>query len=213
MANDKLFGQSFFNKTAIDKANWPKFLFLKLDHVYELPRLKSRILRPSDGVSGFRLAGDVAKGHIEIDGIPINEYRSTYHCMTVVRQEAVLFHDSPRNNLTMYRDISDDRLIQMLNSLGFSKFANRYALNEIFEENGANLSGGEKKRICLARALLRDTDVLILDEPLANLDQETAEKIEDLLLSIRGKLLLVVSHQFTDSKVHQFDGVLNLDKI
>ena len=61
-------------------------------------------------------------------------------------------------------------------------------------ENGVNLSGGEKKRICLARALLRETDVLILDEPLANLDEKNADKIEDLLLSIPGKLMLVVSH-------------------
>lgn len=156
---------------------------------------------------------DVAEGTIEIDGIPISEYRSTYHCMTVVRQDAVLFHDSLRNNLTMYRDISDDKLIEMLNRLGLSKFANRYALDETIAENGANLSGGEKKRICLARALLRDTDILILDEPLANLDEETAAKIEDLLLSIKGKLLLVVSHQFTETKVQLFDGVLNLNKI
>ena len=76
-------------------------------------------------------------------------------------------------------------------------------------ENGANFSGGEKKRICLARALLRDTDVLILDEPLANLDSVTAERIEDLLLSIQNKTILVVSHQFTDEKLCRFDKVLD----
>ncbi len=77
-------------------------------------------------------------------------------------------------------------------------------------ENGSNLSGGEKKRICLARALLRNTDVLILDEPLANLDDVTADKIEDLLLEIEEKLLIVVSHQFTEDKVHYFDSVLTM---
>ena len=77
-------------------------------------------------------------------------------------------------------------------------------------ENGGNLSGGEKKRVCLARALLRDTDVLILDEPLANLDEAAARRIEDLLLSIRGRLLLVVSHQFTPEKLCRFDAVLRL---
>ncbi|MBR4659391.1 MAG: ATP-binding cassette domain-containing protein [Clostridia bacterium] len=122
----------------------------------------------------------------------------------------MLFCDTLRNNLTMFGDVPDERLVELLNGLGLSKFANREALDSVIEENGANLSGGEKKRICLARALLRDTDVLILDEPLANLDEATAGKIEDLLLSIKGKLLLVVSHQFTEEKLPMFDGVLNM---
>ena len=156
---------------------------------------------------------DASDGQIEIDGTPINRYGSTYDCMTVVRQEAVLFHDTLRNNLTMYRDISDDVLIKMLERLGLSKFANPQALDEDVAENGANLSGGEKKRICLARALLRDTDVLILDEPLANLDETTACIIEDLLLSITGRLMLVVSHQFSEEKLRRFDKVITLNPV
>ncbi len=153
---------------------------------------------------------EASGGCITVDGVPITDYGSTYGCMTVVRQEAVLFRDTLRNNLTMFGDVPDENLIELLNGLGLSKFANREALDSVIEENGANLSGGEKKRICLARALLRDTDVLILDEPLANLDEATAGKIEDLLLSIKGKLLLVVSHQFTEEKLPMFDGVLNM---
>lgn len=155
---------------------------------------------------------DVTDGSIEIDGVPLSKYSSTYDCITVVRQEAVLFHDSLRNNLTMYRDIPDETLVETLQTLGLDKFAKKDALDAMVTENGANLSGGEKKRICLARALLRDTDVLILDEPLANLDDATAGMIEDLLLSIEGKLLLVVSHQFTERKLPSFDDVLNLNK-
>ena len=153
---------------------------------------------------------DVFDGQIEIDGLPITEYGSTYDCVTVVRQEAILFHDTLRNNLTMYREIKDEKLIALLEELELSKFASKEALNSIISEKGANLSGGEKKRICLARALLRDTDVLILDEPLANLDEGTSSKIEDLLLSIKGKLMLVVSHQFTEEKLPLFDGVIEL---
>jgi ABC-type multidrug transport system fused ATPase/permease subunit len=69
-------------------------------------------------------------------------------------------------------------------------------VKEVIAKNGASLSGGEKKRICFARALLRDTNVLILDEPLANLDDTTACKIDDLLLSIKGKTMIIVSHHF-----------------
>ena len=153
---------------------------------------------------------DASQGRITVDGVPITEYGSTYGCMTVVRQEAVLFHDTLRNNLTMFRDVPDHGLILLLRELGLNKFATREALDALITENGANLSGGEKKRICLVRALLRDTDVLILDEPLANLDEATAGKIEDLLLSIEGKLLLVVSHQFSEEKTERFDSVVTM---
>lgn len=156
---------------------------------------------------------DVNEGSIVIDGIPISEYDSTYGCITVVRQEAVLFHDSLRNNLTMYQDISDDRLVSVLKSLGLDKFANSVSLDALIMEDGANLSGGEKKRICLARALLRDTDILILDEPLANLDDATAAKIEDILLSIKCRLLIVVSHQFSETRLASFDDVLTFQKM
>lgn len=153
---------------------------------------------------------DAASGEITADGVPITAYDSTYSAITVVRQEAVLFHDTLRNNLTMYGGVSDEKLIKMLQNLGLDRFADLRSLDAVITENGANLSGGEKKRICLARALLRDTDVLILDEPLANLDESTAKKIEDLLLSVSGKLLLVVSHQFSEEKLCRFDRVIAL---
>lgn len=153
---------------------------------------------------------DVNEGSIEIDGRPVQDIGSTYGCMTVVRQEAVLFRDTLRSNLTMYRELPDQQLMAALERLGLGKYASKAALDGMVMENGANFSGGEKKRICLARALLRDTGILILDEPLANLDSGSVERIEDLLLSIRDKTLLVVSHQFSEEKLGKFDLVLDL---
>ena len=57
---------------------------------------------------------DANKGIISVDGNVITEFSSTYDCITVVRQEANLFHDTLRNNLTMYCDIEDEKLLQML---------------------------------------------------------------------------------------------------
>lgn len=156
---------------------------------------------------------DADSGRITIDGIPIEKIGSPYGVMTVVRQEAVLFCDTLRNNLTMYRAVPDEKLMALLRRLGLDKFANTRALDAVITENGANLSGGEKKRICFARALLRDTEILILDEPLANLDEGTAGKIEDLLLSIADRTLIVVSHQFSADKVGEFDQIFNFSDL
>ena len=147
-------------------------------------------------------------GSIELDGVPIEQIGSTYGLMTVVRQEAVLFRDTLRSNLTLYRSVPDERLREVLTDVGLVRLCG--SLDETVAEGGANFSGGERKRLCLARALLRDTEVLILDEPLANLDDATAERIEDLLLSIRDKTMIVVSHQFTESKLPAFDQVITL---
>ena len=152
---------------------------------------------------------DVNSGEILIDDNGIDTFDSTYGFMTVVRQEATLFNDTLRNNLTMYRNVTDADILSVLDSVGLGKFASEEMLNSIVSEDGSNFSGGEKKRICLARALLRHTDILILDEPLANLDATTAEKIEDLLLSIKDKTLIVVSHQFSQEKISAFDAVLD----
>lgn len=149
-------------------------------------------------------------GEITVDGVPLREAGDPYARGTVVRQEAVLFRGTLRDNLTMYRDIPEGRLLETLASVGLERFASREALDRAVEEGGANLSGGEKKRVCLARALLRDTELLILDEPLANLDEGTAERIEDLLLSVRNRTLLVVSHQFSAGKLAAFDEVVNM---
>ena len=70
--------------------------------------------------------------------------------------------------------------------------------------------GGERKRLGLARPLLRDTEVLLIDEPLANLDDSTARLIEDLLLSIKHKTMIIVSHQFSPEKLNQLDQVIEL---
>ena len=152
---------------------------------------------------------DANKGNILVDGHAITEFNNTYDCITVVSQEANLFHDTLRNNLTMYCDIEDEKLLQILSNVGLEKLANVDALETMVEEGGSNFSGGEKKRISLARALLRDTEMLILDEPLANLDTITAERIEDLLLSIENKTILIVSHQFSQAKLDAFDKVLD----
>ena len=78
----------------------------------------------------------------------------------------------------------------------------------IINEGGTNLSGGERRRVTLARALLRPTPILILDEPLANLDEKNSKAIESLLLSIKDRTLIIISHQFSQENLSKLDKVI-----
>lgn len=149
-------------------------------------------------------------GSISIGDIPLSNISNIYDYITVVRQDAVLFLDTLRNNLTMYQDYKDDVLIGQLKRLGLDKYANGEGLDMVITEDGSNLSGGERKRVCLARALLRESNVIILDEPLANLDDATALSIENEIFQIRDKTVLVVSHQFSKENIRRFDSIIEM---
>lgn len=108
----------------------------------------------------------------------------------------------------MYQNISDDELVSTLYKVGLKNYARDKKLDMLINEGGTNLSGGERRRVTLARALLRQTPILILDEPLANLDEENARAIESLLLSIEDRTLIIISHQFSQENLSRLDKVI-----
>lgn len=106
-------------------------------------------------------------------------------------QQAHLFDTTVAENLRISRrDASDDELTAVLGRVGL-----RLSLDRLVGEYGAQVSGGEARRIAFARLLLADHDVLILDEPTEHLDRPTAEAlIEDLLAASASRAVLVISH-------------------
>ncbi len=149
-------------------------------------------------------------GNITIDGAPVASIANLNEMIAIMRQDAMLFGDTLRNNLTMYRDIPDSELIAMLERLNLTKFASAEGLDTPIKEGGANLSGGERKRISLARTLLRKAPVFIIDEPLANVDREAAAKIEDVLVGLKEGIVFVITHHFDDEKRKAFAKQLTL---
>lgn len=154
---------------------------------------------------------ELDSGRISVNGIDIKELSDMEKIITIARQEAVIFSGTIRDNLTLYdTSISKDEFLEtMLKKVGLNKFVTE-GLDYILEEDGINLSGGEKKRFSLARALIRETPILILDEPLANLDGENMEKVENLISDIKNKLVIVISHQVSDKLRQKFDFVMEL---
>lgn len=145
------------------------------------------------------------QGTLTVGGIPTHEAEDLSRYISIMRQDPILFSDTLRNNLSLYQPVADDVMIRMLEKLNLHDFANTEALNRVLQEGGQDLSGGERKRICLARTLLRASPIIILDEPLANVDPETAYQVANLITSIKGRTLFVISHVYRPSWLDTFD--------
>ena len=125
-----------------------------------------------------------------------------------VSNQTHFFQDTLRNNLTLWNDkITDEQLIYLLEQLNLTDFQNK--LSELITEN--TLSTGQKQRIGLIRALLHPREILILDEALANLDQQNAQKIEQLFLKQPDLTYLTITHHLTPERAAYFDEVVRLE--
>lgn len=82
----------------------------------------------------------------------------------------------------------------------------------MIEENGKNVSGGERQRICLARALLKEAPVLLLDEAMSALDSDTAFQIENNLLSMQGITMISISHKLFPELFEKYDGRIQFEQ-
>ena len=155
---------------------------------------------------------DVLKGEILIDGYKLQEIGDFSSFSSVSRQEAILFSDSFRENLTLGNpNICDEEVFALLKKVGLEKWADKSSLDKSVEGQGENLSGGEKKRLSLVRTLLRKTPLIILDEPLANIDPDNIERVETLITCLDNCTLLVISHQGSEAFRASFDQIIEFE--
>lgn len=135
--------------------------------------------------------------------------------VTLVGQEPYLFNDTLRNNISLYGDYSDDEILAVMRKCKLEKMMEALpeGLDTMVSGNGVNFSGGEKQKINLARALLHDRKVFLLDEISSNLDSESTEQIENIILDIKDKLVISVAHKLSDEMVGRYDEVVTLKKV
>jgi ATP-binding cassette subfamily B protein len=159
---------------------------------------------------------EFTEGEILIDGKPIRDYgiRTLRENIGVVTQESFLFNGSIRENLLMGKpDATDAQLMQAVDAANARGFIERLptGLESIVGERGVKLSVGEKQRLSIARALLKDPPILILDEATASVDTATERLIQEALEHLMAnRTSIVIAHRL--STIVRADQILVLDR-
>lgn len=147
---------------------------------------------------------------IFIDNIDINTIDSKSYLNKVgyVSQDVFLFNSTIRENLTFNSEISDAQIIQACKKADAHKFIiqTKEAYETIVGDSGMKLSGGQKQRLSIARALLKNPDILIFDEPTSSLDNKSEHAIFNTLQKLSHELTLILI-------AHRLSTIKNVDKI
>ena len=154
---------------------------------------------------------EIPRNQITINGYDINDYKDDVikQNFSYISQNEILYTDSIYNNLKIDKNITDEQIIETSKKCFIDEFLNDLGLNMLIEENGYNLSGGQRQKIILARALLKNFEVLIIDEGLSQMDINLERKIlKNLFKMYENKMIIVISHRLDNMDL--YDRVIEL---
>ena len=161
------------------------------------------------------LSGDYAgyEGDILYDsqclrGLKISDL---HKIVTVINQYTHIFNDTIRFNICLGDDFADEALENAMFQSGVKEFLQNIpnGVDGDCGENGVNLSGGQRQKIAIARALIRDVDFIIIDEGVSAVDVETANEIESKLLAIPNLTLITITHRVNNGLLEKYNKVLD----
>ena len=154
---------------------------------------------------------DPQEGHIKIDGQDIKNVslKSLRKKISMVSQDVILFDDTIKNNIAYAKnDSSDDEIVKACKFAAADEFIEKLpdGLNTMIGENGIRLSGGQKQRISIARAILKQSPIILLDEATSSLDAESEEIVQNAINNLtKNKTTLVIAHRL--STIHNADKI------
>ncbi|MBR5822391.1 MAG: ABC transporter ATP-binding protein [Alistipes sp.] len=158
---------------------------------------------------------DVNGGEVLFDGVPVQEYKqeSLRAKMSIVSQETVLFNDTIEGNILMGRPTATHEEVveasKVANAHGFiMESTDGYDTN--IGDRGTKLSGGQRQRLSIARAVLKNPEILILDEATSALDTESEKLVQDALTNLlKGRTSIVIAHRL--STIYNADRIYVID--
>ncbi len=154
---------------------------------------------------------DVQDGKILLDNIDIKNYtlKSLRGMIGIVTQNAILFNDTIKNNISYSNtEVSDNKILKTIDSANLNDLISKLpeGMDTIIGENGVKLSGGEKQRLSIARAIIKNPEILILDEATASLDSESEKKVHKAIDNIiQDRTVIIIAHRLST--------IINADKI
>ena len=146
----------------------------------------------------------------DINDFSVSDIRKN---ITYISQNEFLYTDTIRNNIIMDRDITETKFLEVCKLTYVSDIIkdNILSYNFILEENGANISGGQRQRIILARALLKPSNIILIDEGLNEIDISLERKIlKNIFAYCSEKLIIIISHRLDN--IDLYDKVIKIDE-
>ena len=190
-----------------------------LDHVsYEFEKGKSYAIVGASGCGKstllqLLLAGMSGyEGSISYDDKDVKSIRpeSLYNTVSTIQQNVFVFNASIRDNVTMFKEFPKEDVDRVIDMAGLRELIDEKGEDYLCGENGCGLSGGEKQRISIARALLRNTKMLLIDEATAALDAETSNRVTGAILALKDMTRIVVTHDLDAGTLRKYDSILAL---
>ena len=157
---------------------------------------------------------DPQQGSIKIDGQNISKINlnSLRKYISLVSQDIVLFDDTVKKNIAYAKpDATNEEILEACKFAAADEFIEKLPLkfDTLIGENGTRLSGGQKQRISIARAILKESPIILLDEATSSLDADSEEIVQNAIINLtKNKTTLVIAHRF--STIHKADKIFVL---
>lgn len=157
---------------------------------------------------------DISRDKIYINNYDINDYTlgDIRKNITYISQNELVYNDTIRNNIILDRNVLDDKFLKLCNMLYIDEIIkdNILSYDYVLEENGANISGGQRQRIILARSLVKDSQIILIDEGLNEIDINLERKIlKNIFSYYQDKTFIIVSHRLENMDL--YDKVIKID--
>lgn len=161
------------------------------------------------------IAGSMSEynGVIELNGISLADLgeESIQKVYSIIQQNVMIFNGTIRENITMWRDdFSEEQIQNAIDKALLRELVNEKSLDYLCGENGNRLSGGERQRISIARAILQESSVILVDEGFSALDEENAMNIEKMLVNLKDKIVISVTHRIKKDSLKMYDQIIAL---